>query len=1037
MMKACHLLSVCVVALFSCAALAVESIEAESLLCRHCAGLVAAEEPSDGIKYAPDRKVDGLHLALDVTPDFQKRTVSGTATLTFKPIAKPLDELRLDAVNLTVGAVTCSAKLAGHQVTDKEIIVTFATPVPPGRETKLTIRYSAQPVKGLYFRTPANGYSEGDMHVWSQGEPDEARHWFPSYDYPNAKISTEITCHVPEGMAVLSNGRQVSSTKDAATGLMAVRWALEKPHGNHLITLLAGHFTKLEDKYRDIPLQFYTPPSDAAEAALTFASTKPAMEFFEREIGVRFPWTQYGQVVVRDFHWGGMENTTLTTLTDWTLHRPDTETLSSSEGLVSHELAHQWFGDYVTCKDWSQLWLNEGFATYYANLFAGDQHGRDELLYGLYYDAQKVFSRSTNGTPRAIVFRRYATPFEQFDYRAYPKGGWVLHMLRSQLGDELYRRCIKTYIERHALGIVVTENLNAVIEELSGRSFDRFFDQWVYHAFHPELEVNYSWDEKSRLARVSVRQTQAVNDNVMQFQFPLTLRFKSKAGTVDHRVTVREKEEDFYVPLRQAPEIVRVDPEFSVLAKINFKLPVAMLYAQLADPGDMIGRLLAAEQLADKTGLETVAKLKAALNTDAFYGVRVKASESLRKIHNDDALDALAASMKQPDARARNAVVGDLGGFFHPRALEALLRCVGMERNPVVLATAIKGLAPYHQPAVREALLRFLHTDSHHNRLADAAIAAMRAQDNPAFIAPLRETLARREASFNSWGFGDALDALAFLGRNEKSRDGLREFLAGFLNHKREWFRVASVKALGTLEDPKAIALLQPFASASKQTPQQEAAEKAIAALRAVNKPSDNLKDLRQEVLDVKKENQRLGRELAEVKKKLDAGTAKEPEKEERQEGREEDGEVNRRADDGMDGGETRTTGRIVPRGLGRLVVHARRRRRERGRGRGFPVGGGVSAGEGVQGLRRQLADEEWRPVGRAGCRGQAVAGGTGLCRGRGRRGDAVGRRTRRQRRSCRQGERAGRWRRQIQRLRNLTRREPADIAVGEAPAEL
>jgi aminopeptidase N len=880
-MKACNLLSWLAAIVWSCAATAAESTDAESLLCRRAAATAPATPSSGDIKYAPDRKVDILHLALDVTPDFQKRTVSGEATLTFKPVAKPLDELHLDAVDLTVSAVTCSAKLAGHQVTDKEIIVTFATPVPVGRETKLAIRYSAQPVEGLYFRTPSNGFPASDTQVWSQGESMEAQHWFPCYAAPNAKFTTEVTCHVPEGMMVLSNGRQVSEKKDPATGLVAVRWSQEKPHSNYLIMLAAGYFAKLEDKFRDVPLRFYTPPSEAKEAALTFEATKPAMEFFEREIGVPFPWAQYGQVVVRDFHWGGMENTTLTALTEWTLHRADTETLTSSEGLVSHELAHQWFGDYVTCKDWSQVWLNEGFATYYANLFAGNQHGNDELLYGLYRDAQTVFNRSTNGPPRAIIWRRYGTPFEQFDYRAYPKGGWVLRMLRCQLGDDIYRRCIKTYLDRHAFGNVVTEDLKAVIEEFSGRSYDRFFDQWVYHALQPELEIDYSWDEKTRLAKVSVRQMQAVSDNVMLFQFPLTLRFKSKAGTVDHRVQVKEKQEDFYVPLRQAPEILRVDPEFSVLAKIHFDPPTAMLYAQLADPSDMIGRLIAATQLANKTDLTTIAKLKAALNSDAFYGVRAKASESLRKIHNDDALDALIASVKQADARARNAVVGDIGGFFHPRAREALLHCFDTEHNPAILATAIKGLAPYHQPAVREALLRFLNTESHQNRLANAAIAAMRAQDEPAFITPLRESLARREAAFNGFGFDEGLDALAFLARNEKNRDGVREFLAGYLNHKREWFQVGALKALGTLEDPKAISLLQPFASASKETPQQETAEKAIAALRAVNKPSDNLKDLRQEVLDVKKENQRLGRELADLKKKVDASATKSPEKKE------------------------------------------------------------------------------------------------------------------------------------------------------------
>jgi aminopeptidase N len=838
------------------------------------AGAIAA----DDVKYAPDRKVDILHLALDVTPDFEKRAVRGEATLTFKPIAKPIDELRLDAVDLTVAAVACTAELAGHQVTDKEIVVTFAAPVPPERETTLTIRYLAQPVKGLYFRVPSNGYRAADMHVWTQGESDEGRHWFPCYDYPNEKFTSEITCRVPEGMTVLSNGRQVSAEKDPATGRVAVRWLQDKPHVNYLIALAAGKFSMLEDKHRDVPLRFYTPPGDAKQAALTFACTKPAMEFFEKEIGVPFPWAQYGQVVIHDFHFGGMENTTLTTLTDRTLHTAETENIHDSEGLVSHELVHQWFGDLVTCKDWSHLWLNEGFATYYQQLFAGHRHGRDEMLYGLYKDAQNVLQKSSP-TARPIVFRRYSDPQEQFDYRAYPKGGWVLHMLRSQLGDDLFRRCIKTYLERHQFGTVVTEDLNAVIEELSGRSFDRFFDQWVYHANQPELEVTASWDEKTKLEKVSVRQTQTVSDKVMLFRFPLTLRFKSKAGTVDHRVEVKEKEEDFYVPLAQQPEIVRVDPEYALLAKVTFKPPAAMLHAQLADKTDMIGRLFAAGQLADKKDATTIAKLKTALNGDAFYGVRMKASESLRKIHTDDALDALIASVKQSDARARNAVVNDIAGFFHPRALEALRRCLDNERNPAILATAIKGLGPYHGQDVRATLLKFLNSDSYRNRLADAAIAAMRAQDDPAYLAPLRETLTKRETAFTSSGFGDGLNAMAFLARNEKSRDDVRGFLAGFLNHKRERIQLAAMKALGALEDPKAIALLETFANSAKETPQQEEAAKAIAAIRAVNKPSDNLKDLRQEVLDLQKETRRLNKELEDVKKKLGASTQKKPEK--------------------------------------------------------------------------------------------------------------------------------------------------------------
>ncbi|MCX7006230.1 MAG: M1 family aminopeptidase, partial [Kiritimatiellaeota bacterium] len=394
--------------------------------------------------------------------------------------------------------------------------------------------------------------------------------------------------------------------------------------------------------------------------------TKAAMEFFEREIGVPYPWAQYGQVVVRDFTSGGMENTTLTTLFDRTLHRADTETLTSSEGLVAHELAHQWFGDLVTCKDWSHIWLNEGFATYYASLFAGAQHGRDQFLADMAGSA-KWISKQTNTAERAMQWRRYQNAWEQFDYRAYPKGAWVLHMLRSQLGDDLYRRCIKTYLERNAFGTVVTEDLNRVIEELSGRSFDRFFDQWVFHGGVPELDVSYEWQAKTRLAKITIKQTQKISDAIMLFQFPLAVRFKSKAGTVDQPVQIKEKEEDFYFPLAQEPESVRVDPETALLAQINFKPPQKMLLSQLADAADMIGRLRAAELLAEKKDTESIAALKVALNRDTFYGVRARCSESLREIHTPEALEALCASIAQPDARARHAVVGDIAGYFSPR----------------------------------------------------------------------------------------------------------------------------------------------------------------------------------------------------------------------------------------------------------------------------------------------------------------------------------------------------------------------------------
>src|SRR6266550_7107837 len=551
--------------------------EAIAIECIKSATFLAPLDSPEHRKYAPDREIDILHLTLDVTPDFKQRTVTGKATLRVKPIAKPFQELKLDAVDLAVESLSATEKILGYQVTDKQILVTFEQPIPPDKEASVTITYRAEPASGLYFRTPEMGYKEGDTNLFSQGEEIEARHWYPCFDSPNEKFTSEMICHVREGMTVVSNGRLVAEEKDA-NGLVAVRWLQDKPHVNYLISLVAGYFKKVEDKYKDVPLAFYTPPSEINEAPNSFRDTKDIMAFFEQEIGVPYPWAKYYQVCVNDFVAGGMENTSATTLTDNTLFTTDTENIRDSQGLVAHEMAHQWFGDLVTCKDWSHIWLNEGFATYYGHLYDGHKNGRDAMLYGLYGSARGITSQANDTV--AIVHRNYNHPDEVFGFLAYPKGSWILHMLRNQLGEDLYRRCIKTYLERHQFGNVVTSDLSEVIEELSGRSWDQFFDQYVYHAHQPELAVSYNWDEKNKLAKVTVKQTQLLSENVLLFHFPLALRFKGKFGAIDRQIDVKEKEEDFYFPLSDAPQIVRLDPEYTLLAKIKFQAPNPMLDVQ-------------------------------------------------------------------------------------------------------------------------------------------------------------------------------------------------------------------------------------------------------------------------------------------------------------------------------------------------------------------------------------------------------------------------------------------------------------------------
>jgi aminopeptidase N len=850
------------------------SIEESDLL--QCARLTRApEQRGDSYvepKYAPDRMVDVLHVAIDITPDFKARTIRGVTSIRFAPIARKLEEFSLDAIDLRVSSVSANTAISGYSVTDEKITITFGQPIPPGQETTVVITYEAEPKKGLYFRTPELGYSEQDMHLFSQGEAHEAPHWFPSYDYPNERSTSEVTCRVPKDMTVLSNGSLISEKTDPNSGLKTVTWFQSKPHVNYLIALAAGRFGKIESQHSGVPLAFYTPASLIGLAKNSFEGTADMIAFYEGEIGIPYPWNKYYQVVVKDFVAGGMENTTLTILTDNTLFTDETENIRSSQGLVAHELVHQWFGDYVTCKDWSHLWLNEGFAVYYEKLYDGHRNGRDSMLCGLYQTAQGILRDRPEDKP--IVWRGYRDAWDQFDYRAYSKGGWVLRMLSAELGEEIFRKCIRTYMERNALSCVETTNLSSVVEELSGRSFDQFFDQWVHHAGFPKLAVSYKWFGTDKLAKVSIKQTQKIGDEVMLFHLHTKLRFLVNGKPVDKDITIDQKQHDFYFPLEKEPKIVRFDPEYGLLAQVTFDEPADMLYAQLADQNDVVGRLVAVEALKEKKDKKTVSQLKACLNGDSFWGVRRAASRALRDIHTDEAFDALCASMEQKDARIRLQVVQDIGGFYRPESLETMERILEREKNPEILAAAIESLGRYHTAEGYALIIRYLKSPSYRNCLASAAVGAIRMLDEPHFIKPLCRELKAESGDWPRGRFSQALDTLGYIARNEEEKTDVRELLVGHVNHPDRNIRAGAIRALGTLGDPKAIGIIQTFAPA-RDVPRdnvERAAKDALAKLQEQKKlvPQEVI-ELRKVVDDLKKDTKKLTDELEEIKKRLDA----------------------------------------------------------------------------------------------------------------------------------------------------------------------
>lgn len=809
--------------------------------CAHCAILASsmADEPGEGLspkrQYAPDRTIDVEHLKLRIVPDFDTQELEGVATMDFAPIAKPLKQLRLDARDLRIEKIESAHPVAAFQMTGDGLEITFVDEIPAGTTSQVTITYEAAPKKGLYFRSAAMGYPEGDEQLWTQGEPEHHRYWYPSYDYPNEKFTTEVICQVPEGMVALSNGKLVSQETDEAAGHTTFHWLQDKVHVNYLVSLVAGRFEKIEDTHGELPIALYVPPSKAAVAPNTFRDTKKILEYFEEEIGVPYPWDKYYNVCAIDYMMGGMENTSLTTLTTRTLFPSEVENLRSSRSLDAHEAAHQWFGDLVTCRDWSHIWLNEGFATYYSLLYDRHLLGDDFFKLGLYRNAQGIFRHDKDIIP--MVYRGYDDPMEQFSFRAYPKGAWVLHMLRTELGEDLFRQCVKTYLERHAYKTVVTQDVIEIFEEFSGRSLSRFFDQWVYLSGYPALKVSYSWDELSKQVKLTVSQTQMKDEKRALFRFPLPIRFKHGEEVREETIEIAREREDFYFEFSAAPDIVRIDPEVTVLAKVDFTPPEKLLLAQLDDESDALGRLQAVPALARKKSAAVVEKLSAVLNEDPFFAVREAAAEGLGSIRSAEAFVALRDSLRQEDARVRLAVTSEVRKFYSGDAFNVLKSIADQEANPDIQTVAVRELGKYAKPELRPYFLELLAGESYEHEVAGAAIRAMRSQDDPYYVEPLRRTLEQDEAKFTSRGFSSALVTLGRLARDQESKAEVRTFLMQHVDHLKREVARSAMRALGELGDPKAIPLLESYTAADADSPDGMAAQRALEEIQRKERP--------------------------------------------------------------------------------------------------------------------------------------------------------------------------------------------------------
>src|SRR3989344_2723922 len=553
--------------------------------------------PGTDVNYGRDRTFRTDHVLLDLNVNISRRSLACSATLTLTAIVPGTKSIVLDAVDFRITGVFVGNEKADYHYDKKTLTVHFKKPLHAATQTTVRVDYEvANPTLGVYFVTPDKHYPTKPTQAWTQCEPQEARHWFPCFDEPDEKCTTEMLLTVDERFVGLSNGVLVETEHNKKAKTKTYHWRMNHPHSPYLVMFAVGAFSEIKDSWNGISVHYYCEKGREEDTKRAFGKTPQILQFFSERIGTVYPYERYSQVAVADFIFGGMEHTTMTTQTDYALHDERAAEESWSEGLVAHELAHQWFGDLLTCKDWSHAWLNESFATYFDALFLEYDRGTEEFQYDIYKNAQTYFAEDKDRYRRPICTSLFKRPADLFDRHLYEKGSVILHTIRSMLGDELWWKTIKAYVETHSHGAVETNDLINALERTTGRNMRKFFDHWIFNAGHPELKVSYFWSDGK--ANIRVAQRQRLDEENPTFAIPLEIKVITKKGEHVFHEHVEKRQHLFSYKLAERPVDVRVDYRNIILKKTDVLNPRSMWLYQLENDEYVAGKIAACQEIA-------------------------------------------------------------------------------------------------------------------------------------------------------------------------------------------------------------------------------------------------------------------------------------------------------------------------------------------------------------------------------------------------------------------------------------------------------
>ena len=516
--------------------------------------VLAQETQAPSLHPTRERMYHVLHYKLNLAFDVKGKTCKGEASIRLVPLRPNLDEIDLDAAELAISRVLLDDSRLEFNQSGDTLAVALGRPYGIRDTLTLGITYSvASPKRGLYFIQPDSGYPNSQWQAWSQGEQEDNHYWFPCYDHPNDLATSEVIATVDDNFTAVSNGKLVSVHLDPANHSATFHWMESLPHVSYLISIAIAEYADVSDSWGDIPIHNYVYANRKTDGMRSFGKTSRMLEFFSSKTGYRYPWEKYGHALVQDFMYSGQENVSVATITDKTLHDARAHLDNSSDPLVAHELAHQWFGDLVSFKDWSHSWLSEGFASYFEMLFAEYDKGHDSGFKEIADAQTSVVNSDRLDKRRPTVTSCYINPGDLFDNRIYAKGACVLHMLRFTLGDELFWKSINHYLEKFAFRNAETNDFKVAIEEATGYNLEWFFDEWLYKAGYPEFDIASHWDAQTRAVQLTIRQIQKTDSLTGIFRVPVDIEVWVHDQPTTYHIEINQKEETFSFLAYQEP----------------------------------------------------------------------------------------------------------------------------------------------------------------------------------------------------------------------------------------------------------------------------------------------------------------------------------------------------------------------------------------------------------------------------------------------------------------------------------------------------